>query len=95
MYDPGSGRLPVEFVLQVVDGLFEGGFAAEGVDQFDQGAELVQRRDLEYVGVVEVEHAFVGVFGQQGVEDGAGLVAVLGEYVAFEVSSFQSILPEF
>ena len=47
--------------MQVVDGLFEAGFAAEGVDQFDQGADAVQRRDLEHVGVVEVEHAFVDV----------------------------------
>src|SRR5699024_1351109 len=58
------------------------GFTAKGVDKLDGRAELVQRRNLEHVGIIKVEHAFVGVFGQQGIEDGAGLLAITVEYVA-------------
>ena len=39
-------------------------------------------RDLQHVGVVEIEHALVGVFGQQRIEHGAGLRPVFREHVA-------------
>ena len=60
----GSGRVLVEFGLQVVDGLLEAGFAAKGAHQFDGRAERIQWRDSKHVDVVEVQDTFVGVFGQ-------------------------------
>ena len=39
-------------------------------------------RDLQHVGVVEVEHALVVVLREQRVEHGAGLRAVFREHVA-------------
>ncbi len=38
-------------------------------------------RNAQHVSIVEIEYAFVGIFGQQRVEHGAGLGAVLREHV--------------
>ena len=56
--------------------------AAEGANEFNAGAERAKRRDRQHVGIVEVEHALVGIFGKQGIEHGARLPAVFGEHVA-------------
>ena len=64
-----------------MDGGHESILAAECPDQLDRGAELGEGRDAQHGGVVEVEDAFVGILGQQGVEHGAGLIPISGEYV--------------
>ena len=67
--------------MKVVDRGHEGILAAECLDQLDRSAELGEGRDAQHGGVIEVEDAFVGILGQQGVEHGAGLIPVSGEHV--------------
>ena len=55
----------------------------KGVDKLNRGAEFREGRNAQHSGVIEVEHAFVGVLGEQRVEHGAGLVAVFAEHVPF------------
>ena len=50
---------------------------------FERRAEAVDRRNPEHVGVVEVEHALVGVLVEQRIEHRAGLLSVLREHIAF------------
>ena len=45
-------------------------------------AEPVERRQLQHLGVFDVLHAVVGEFFEQGFEHGAGLLAVLAEYLS-------------
>ena len=77
-----SSDLSIESGLKVVDSGHEGILAAERLDQLDRGAELGEGRNAQHGGVVEVEDAFVGILGQQGVEHGAGLIPVSGEHVS-------------
>ena len=77
----GSGGLLVQGGLKFVDGSDETVAPAERPDQLNRGAQFREGRDAQDGGVVEVEHALVGVFGQQGIKHGAGLVAILGEHV--------------
>ena len=56
---------------------------AKGLDELNRGAELGEGRDAQHVGVIQVEHALVGILGEQRVEHGAGLFAVLAEHVPF------------
>ena len=46
-----------------------------------RGAEFGERQDAQHLRVIKIQHPFVGVFGEQGVEHGAGLLAVCGEHV--------------
>ena len=55
--------------------------AAEGTDQFHPCAEAIERRDLENVGVVEIEYALIGILVEQRVEYGAGLTSVFREHI--------------
>ena len=56
---------------------------AEGLDQLHRRADVGEGRDAQHVGVIQVEHALVGIFGQQGVEHGVCPVPVRVEDVAF------------
>ena len=68
--------------MKVVHGGLETGLAAEGADELQRRPEPVDRRNPEYVGVVQIEHAFVGVLVEQRGEYGTGLLPVLREHVA-------------
>ena len=57
--------------------------AAEGFDDFDGGAQGAEGVDLEDIEGFEGGDAGVGVFLEEGIEDGAGFGTVLGEDVAF------------
>src|SRR5690606_984950 len=65
------------------DGGEVAGFAAEEFHDLDGGAEAGERIDLEDVERLDAAQAAVGVFLEEGFEHGAGLVAVVGEDVAF------------
>jgi hypothetical protein len=45
--------------------------------------ERAQGWDFQHVGVVEVEYAFVSIFGEQGIEHGTGLCTVFCERIPF------------
>jgi|GEM_PF-7010371 len=55
----------------------------ERVNELDDAAHRAEQGDLQHVGVVEIEHALVLIFGEQRIEHGAGLAAEFGEHVAF------------
>ena len=62
-------------------GPLETGLPAEGADQFNRCAEPVEWRDPENVGVVEIEHAVVGILVEQRIEHGASLTSIFREHV--------------
>jgi hypothetical protein len=45
-------------------------------------AHRAEGRDLEHIRIVEIEHAFVLIFGEERIEHGAGLRPVFCEHVA-------------
>ena len=65
-----------------MDGVFEAPPIAERLDKLDDAAHRIERRDLQHIGVVEIEHALVGILGKQRIEHGAGLGAIFRENVA-------------
>ena len=69
----GLRGLLIEGGLQFVDGLLEALPVAERLDELHGAAHRGEGRDLQHVGVVEIEHALVGVLGEQRIEHGAGL----------------------
>ena len=77
----GLGGFLVDRGLQFVNGPFEPCSIAEGIDQLHDAAHRAERGDPQDRGVVEIQHPFVGVLGEEGIEYGAGLAAVLGEDV--------------
>ena len=76
------GNFLVKGVLKLVDGLGEIGAGAELPDQLERRAHLADRRDLQHLGIIEVQHALVAVFGQERLQHRAGLRAVFCEDVA-------------
>ncbi len=60
----GLSGLSIEGGLKLVDGLDEVFQPAEGLDQLHRRAESGEGRNAQHVGVIQVEHAFVGVFGE-------------------------------
>ena len=66
-----------------MDGRHEVVPPAEGLDQLHRRAEVGEGRDAQHVGVIQVEHPLVGIFGQQRVKDGARPGPVRVEDVAF------------
>ena len=56
-------------------------FTAEGVEQFEGGAYLVEGRQLQNLDVFDALHAGVGVFFEQGIEYGLCLFVVAVENV--------------
>lgn len=72
-----------KLLFEFLKGGFVVRFAAEEiVDDFDGRSHLVERSELENLGTLDGENAFVGVFVQERFEDGAGFLAVFGEVVA-------------
>ena len=70
---PGRGRFQVPNGGEVVL------LAAEEIDDFDRRAEGGERVDFEDFERFDALEAGVGVFVEQRLEHGAGLVAVFGE----------------
>ena len=66
-----------------MDGSVETLASTKSVDKLNGCAEFGEGRDTQYLGVIKVEYAFVGVFGKQRVEHGAGPVAIFVEYISF------------
>jgi hypothetical protein len=69
----------------LIKGLGEGlgcglvlGFATEGFDDFEGGAELADGLDFEETRVVEVGDAFIGVFVEECFQDGSSRIADFG-----------------
>jgi hypothetical protein len=81
-YELLSGGGGVEGVFEFAEGGAVGGFAAEELDDFDGGAEVAEGIDFEGLHGLDGLDAAVGVFLEQGFEDGAGLLAVFAEEVA-------------
>jgi hypothetical protein len=65
-----------------MDGLLESRAAAEGFDQFHGGSHGGEGGDPEDLRIVQVGDAVVLVFLEDGLQHGAGLIAVLGEDVS-------------
>ena len=76
------GHLGVKGVFEFAEGGAVGGFAAEELDDFDGGAEVAEGIDFEGLHGLDGLDAAVGVFLEEGFEDGAGLLAVFAEEVA-------------
>ena len=79
---PSSRGLLIEGGFKFANGGEVARLATEQVDDLDRRAECGERVHLQDFQRLDARDAGVGVFLQQGIEDGAGLVAVLGEDVA-------------
>src|SRR3546814_7185311 len=65
-----------------MDSVFEACLAAEGLDELHGRSERVERRNAQHVGVVNVEHAFIGIFAQKRIEYCPRLLAIFAKNVA-------------
>ena len=68
--------------MQFVDGLLEALPVTKRLDELQGGAHRGEGRDLQHIGIVEIEHTLVGIFGEQRVEHSACLPAIFRKYVA-------------
>ena len=68
--------------MQFVDGPLKALPVAERLDELHWRSERRKRGDAKHVGVIEIKHALVGIFGEQRVEHGAGLWTVFREHIA-------------
>ena len=81
--DMALGGLLIEGGLQFVDGVLETVPCRRTALMSCTGVPIAaEGRDPQHVGVVEIEHALVGIFGEQRIEHGAGLRPVFREHVA-------------
>lgn len=72
----------IEGGLDFMDRLLETLAVAECPDELHDATHRIEGRYPEHVGIVKVENAFIGVFGEQRTEDGTRLLAILRKKVA-------------
>jgi hypothetical protein len=68
--------------LQFVNGGHKTVLAAKGLNELQRRAERIERGYAQHVGVIEVQHPLIGIFGKQRVQHDAGLRTVFREDVA-------------